>query len=241
MMGFEKYVYPSYESPLLEAYGGRFESAYVVLHPFIRMPEAFSWRATQHYPGDAEILAHGAKCPWAEVAAPTGMGACARLNQALLTSIGAIAEHVSDYDARDKLQAFLQASPVWMPVEGRFEPLLQQDFVNAFEAAGHKELVYVPEFPQKDPVQPLSVAEIKSGALPFPTSGSMVAPDESFLFTVDWDSFFTLFYGPRAFVEKFVREREIEGFFAAPTTEHGWFNYSFGCATVTLSPEHWPA
>ena len=241
MMGFDQYVYPTYEEPLAEAYGGRFESVYVVLHPFIRMPEAFSWRVTQQYPDDAEILANGAKCPWAEVAAPTGMGACARLNQALLTSIGALAEHVADYDARDKLQTFLQASPVWMPVEGRFEPLLQADFMNAFEAAGHRELIYVPEFPQKDPVQPLALSELKLGALPFPAGGSLVAPDESFLFTVDWDSFFTLMYGARSVVDKFVREREIEGFFAAPTTEHGWFNYSFGCATVTLSPEHWPA
>jgi hypothetical protein len=31
----------------------------------------------------------------------------------------------------------------------------------------------------------------------------------------------------------------LEGFFATPNTEHAWFNYSMGCATVTLSPEHW--
>jgi hypothetical protein len=240
-MPFEQCVYPSYEAPLLEAYGGRFESVYVALHPFIRMPDAFSWRATAHYPDDAEILDCGAKCPWAEAAAQTQMGACARLNQALLTSTGAVADHLADYPARDKLQAFLQSSPVWMPAEGRFEPLLHADFLHGFAAAGHKQLIYVPEFPQKDPVQPLPIASLQASTLPFPSCGSLVAPDESFLFTVDWDSFFTLFYGPRAFVEKIVRERAIEGFFGAPTTEHAWFNYSFGCATVTLSPEHWPA
>jgi len=31
----------------------------------------------------------------------------------------------------------------------------------------------------------------------------------------------------------------LEGFFATANTEHAWFNYSLGCATVTLSPEHW--
>ena len=240
-MQFDQYVYPSYETPLAEAYGARFESVYVVLHPFVRMPEALSWRATQQYPDDAEVVSHGVKCPWAEVAAQTSMGACARLNQALLTSIGALAEHLSDYSARDKLQRYLQSSPVWMPVEGRFEPLLQSDLLHTFTASGHDQLVYVPEFPQNDSVQPLSLAELQARTLPFPAGGSLVAPDESFLLTVDWDSFFTLFYGPRAFVEKIVCERNVEGFFAAPTTEHAWFNYSFGCATVTLSPEHWPA
>ena len=240
-MPFDQYVYPSYETPLLEAYGGRFESVYVLLHPFIRMPDEFSWRVTRQYPEDDDILAQGARCAWAEVAAQTGMGACARLNQALLTSIGAVADHLSDYPARDKLQEFLQSSSVWMPVEGRFEPLLHADFLHAFETAGHQQLIYVPEFPQTEPIQPLPLAALQARSFPFPTCGSLVAPDESFLFTVDWDSFFTLFYGPRAFVEKIVRERSLEGFFATPTTEHAWFNYSFGCATVTLSPEHWPA
>ena len=240
-MRFDQYVYPSYEAPLLEAYGGRFESAYVVLHPFIRMPDELSWRATHQYPDDGQIFSRGGKCSWAEVAEQTSMGACARLNQALLTSIGALAEHLSDYGARDKLQQFLQSSPVWMPVEGRFEPLLHADLLHAFATAGHERLIYIPEFPQKDPVQPLALDGLIKRGFPFPTCGTLVAPDESFLFTVDWDSFFTLFYGTRAFVEKVVHERKIEGFFAAPTTEHAWFNYSFGCATVTLSPEHWPA
>jgi hypothetical protein len=64
--------------------------------------------------------------------------------------------------------------------------------------------------------------------------------DGSFLFTVDWDSFFTLFYGPRKFLTDFARQRNLEGFFAYPKMEHFWFNYSMGCATVTISPEHWP-
>jgi len=200
-----------------------------------------SWRKTRLYPDDDQILSLGAKCAWAEVAARTGMGACARLNQALLTSIGAVADHLSDYDARDKLQEFLQASPVWMPVEGRFEPVLHADLLHAFTTAGHDRLIHVPEFPQKDPVQPLAIEGLRQRSFPFPACGSLVAPDQSFLFTVDWDSFFTLFYGPRAFIEGIVRTRKLEGFFAAPTTEHAWFNYSFGCATVTVSPEHWPA
>jgi hypothetical protein len=240
-MPFDQYVYPRYDTPLLEAWGSRFESVYVILHPFIRMPREFSWEATRHYPADDQILTHGVRCPWSDVAAQTGMGACARLNQALLTSIGAVADYLCDYPARDRLQGFLESSSVWMPVEGRFEPLLYASLLHAFNESGHKHPVYVPEFPHKDPIQPLPVAGLSDRTVPFPSCGSLVAPDESFLFTVDWDSFFTLFYGPRAFLEKIVRERNLEGFFAAPTTEHAWYNYSFGCATVTLSPEHWPA
>jgi hypothetical protein len=239
-MPFDEYVYPRYDTPLLEAYGSHFESAYKVLHPFVRVPDELSWSATRHYPGDDQILALGARCPWSEVAALTGVGACARLNQALLASIGALDDYLCDYPARDKLQQFLQSSSVWMPVEGRFEPLLRAGLLHAFNEAGHDELIYVPESPERDPIQSLPIAALNDGTVPFPSCGSLVAPDESFLFTVDWDSFFTLFYGPRQFVQQIVGRCNLEGFFAGPTTEHAWYNYNFGCATVTLSPEHWP-
>jgi hypothetical protein len=236
---FEQFTYPIYEEPLMDAYGRRFECVYVVLHPFVRVPLEMAWKATRQYPTDEQILASGAKCAWAEVAARVGIGSCARLNQALLTATGSVVDYLCDYPARDRLQSFLQAQPVWMPGQGAFEALLQQDFLAAFVAAGHQELVFVPEFPASDAVERLCVADVRERARPFPGRGSLVAPDASFLFTVDWDSFFTLFYGARGFVQEFVRARKIEGFFAAPTTEHNWFNYSMGCATVTVSPEDW--
>ena len=90
----------------------------------------------------------------------------------------------------------------------------------------------------------LAIAGLRDGtnSIPegqFPARGTLLAPDHSFLFTVDWDSFFTLFYGSRSFVARVAAGLNLEGFFATPNTEHAWYNYSFGCATVTLSPEHW--
>ena len=73
---------------LAEAYGGRFEAAFVVLHPFVRVPEQLAWRETKQYPDDRQIAASGTKCGWAEVAAQVGLASCARVNHALLTSTG---------------------------------------------------------------------------------------------------------------------------------------------------------
>jgi hypothetical protein len=130
-----------------------------------------------------------------------------------------------------------------MPTEGRFEPLLQSSFQDVFEAAGQQELVFVPEFPdaKTDPIQRFNLASLQSRKIPFPERGTLAAPDGSFLLTVDWDSFFTLFYGPRDFVADVVRRNNLEGFFATPFTEHFWFNYALGCCVITLSPEEWPA
>lgn len=238
-MKFENYVYPEYGVPLIEAYGGAFESVFIVLHPFIQMPESLGWSAKRQYPDDSFILSHGARYSWMDVVARTGLHSCARLNQALLTSIGSLKDELADPAGRDVLQGFLQTQPVWMPTEGRFEPLLQDQFLTAFEASGAAELVFVPEFPEADSVVRLAVAGLKDSSIPFPNYGTLVAASESFLFTVDWDSFFTLFYGPKAFVSRMVEKLKLEGFFATPNTDHAWFNYSMGCATVTLSPEHW--
>ena len=223
----------------MEAYGGAFESVYVVLHPFIGLPDELAWKATKQYPSDEQILSAGKKCAWAQVASKTGLGTCAKLNQALLTSIGSIGEDLCDYAAGGALKTFLESESIWMPGEGRFEPLLQMDFLDAFEAAGRGELIFVPEFPGADPIQRLNVQGLKRREESYPNRGTLAALDESFLFTVDWDSFFTLFYGPRAFVAEVVRRNNLEGFFATPTTEHTWFNYSIGCSAVTIYPDSW--
>jgi hypothetical protein len=240
-VNFESLVYPPYDAPLAEAYGGRFESVYIVLHPFVAVPDSLAWNATEQYPSHEEILSHGTKFPWAQVAAETGLHTCAKLNQALLTSIGAVSEELRDDPARDALQRYLESGSVWMPIEGCFETLLQADFLHAFEAAGQEELIFVPEFPNADPVQRLNVSRVRNGQESFPERGTLAAPDASFLLTVDWDSFFTLFYGPREFVAEVARRRRLEGFFATPTTEHQWFNYSLGCCVVTLAPEDFSA
>ena len=223
----------------MQAYEGRFESVFVVLHPFIRVPQQLAWSTTHRYPNDAQLASHGVPCTWAEVASETGLGSAAHVSQTLLTAIGVLPDYLADLPARDTLQRYLEIHPVWMPTEGRFEPLLQPAFLQVFRMAGYEELIYVPEFPQSDPIVHLSIAELRHGAMPFPSCGTLLAPDMSFLFTVDWDSFFTLFYGERAFVSAAARALHLEGFFASPNTEHAWFNYNLGCATVTVSPEDW--
>jgi hypothetical protein len=237
---YEEFKYPVYETPLLDAYDGRFESAFVLLHPFVRVPQQLAWQAVQTYPDDGQILSLGQKCNWAEVYNRIGLNNCAKLNQALLAAIGSIAAELTDFDARNALRGFLESEPIWMPTEGRFEPLLQMDILAAFETAHCDKLIFVPEFPEQDGVMEFEVDQLRSRVMPFPSRGTLMPADGSFLFTVDWDSFFTLFYGSRAFVTDVAQRNNLEGFFAYPKMEHFWFNYSMGCATVTISPEHWP-
>jgi hypothetical protein len=170
---YEELVYPAYETALLDAYDHRFESVYIVLHPFVRMPASFAWRGTQQTPSVDQIVAQGAKCPWSKVIKETSLASFAKISQALLTSSGSLADYLCDYPARDAVHAMVQSGSVWMPEAGRFEPLLREDFLAAFEAACH---------------------------------------------------------------DRIASERNLEGFYATALTEHNWFNYTMGCATVTVGP-----
>ena len=239
-MHYEQFRYPAYDVPLFEAFGCRFESTFVILHPFVRVPQSLAWKTVQSYPDDRQILSEGRKCTWTEVYQQTGLDSCAKLNQALLASIGSIGEYLTDNEGCKLLRQYLESEPVWMPTEGRFEPLLHMDLLAAFESSGRGKMIFVPEFPDAEEVKEFDVQQLKQRAKPFPARGTLMPADASFLFTVDWDSFFTLFYGPREFVTEVARKRNLEGFFAYPKMEHFWFNYSMGCATVTISPEHWP-
>src|ERR1035437_8839034 len=192
---YDRYIYPPYDAPLADAYGGRYESVFIILHPFVSVPESLTWKATKKYPSDDQIASLGAKCPWARVAAQTGLTTCAKLNQALLTSTKSLRDEFCDFPAGDKLLSFIKSGSICMPGTGGFEPLLQMDYLAAFQAAGQEELIFVPEFPHTDPIQLLHVSRLRNLQEPFPSRGTLLAPDESFLLTVDWDSFFTLFYG----------------------------------------------
>lgn len=238
-VNWEDFTYPLCGTPLVEAFGGRFEAVFVLLHPFVRMPQTLAWSRTHRYPEDAEVREFGKKCTWSEIATEAHIASWAQLNRSLLTSIGSLTDYLANPAGCDRLQAFLQSNSIWMPTEGRFEPLLQPDILQIFAASDAEEALFVQEFPDEYPVTRLPVEKLAEGTIPFPRCGTLLAPDGTFLFTVDWDSFFTLLYGPRALIDEAVKALRLEGFFASANTDHAWWTYSLGCATATMSPEHW--
>ena len=221
-MEYERFVYPSYDEPTAIAYDGAFEAAYILLHPFVRLPDELA-SLIERYPDDEQLISVGSKCSWAFIGERLGFASYPKLNRALLTSTRAIVDQLCDFEASASLNSFLEANPIWMPANGGFDPLLRCDYLSAFDSSGNPELIFVPEFPEIDKSARISLSQLRSGVAPFPYRGTLIAPDCSFLFTVDWDSFFTLMFGPRTLLESIVSERKLEGFYATQTTKHFWF------------------
>ncbi len=153
------------------------------------------------------------KYSWNEVAVAANIGTYSEVNHGLLSLIHALKEKFQNGEAGAATERILEKPGcIWMPSEGGFPYLIRQDIISAFESAGANEIVFIPEFPELDPVQHLNIADLyQSDRGNFPERGTMLPPDKLFLFTVDWDSFFTLLYGPLAFVSELVRRRQLEG------------------------------
>ncbi len=217
--------YPGYDVPYLEWYRGYYDCVFVCLHPFVHLPDDVA-AGIERWPDPEQIRAHGRKLSWAEAGRAAGIEAPGRLNQALLTTIGALRTEFQDVETAKRLEAWLEASPVWPPAEGCFEELLEPDILAAFRRAGDREVHWVAEFGDRTKRCALEDLERDGSvhALMGPLDrGGLFPPSRRYLFVVDWDSFFTLFCGPQPFVRSIVTERSLDGFFAGPATRHGWW------------------
>lgn len=86
-----------------------------------------------------------------------------------------------------------------------------------------RELLFVPDISVNTDPAALEISRILQEDLPMHFTGTLVAPDESFLLTVDWDSFFTVLFGSAELIAHLTVREHVEGFRATPNTEHFWF------------------
>ena len=215
----EDFSYPSYSEPLLDAYARRFESVFIILHPFIKLPTEMANNNDLPF---EQMVAHAQPCPWAYVAKETGLGSLAKVNHALLTLYGSLKEEFCDLSASETLESFLKRESFWEPRNGGFDALISSEFSEIFRSSGTDEVIYVPEL---DPAQRLKVSDLKHSIAPGLVwfAGTLLHPGYELLFTVDWDSFFTLFYGSDVFLHEVVQKHSLEGFFVNPSHRHYWY------------------
>ena len=222
-MNYEAFTYPHYNFPLLEAFDGKYECIFVIFHPFIRLPESISMKL-QEYPSDEIITKHGKRINWSWIAKQARLTDCSKVNHALLTSIKALKQQYCDENSFARLNQLLDTHPIWYPTEGQFEPILHKVFKNAFQLVKAQKVIYVPEFPSIDSVEYYDIHEfVDIKITEFPSRGTLISSNSNLLFTVDWDSFFTLCYGNREQLTLILERNNLEGFFAGKTHSHWWY------------------
>jgi hypothetical protein len=207
------------DGAILPFYAGVFEAAYVLLNPFLRPNSAasnvFAEVSAQEFCRDFKPVR------WSEVQRLLGLPSLAAIDIALRTNIGGLKQGLADQSLADQLNEGLIRHRLHHPSEGGF-PELNLDAVLSFvQSLGHQwvwggdELCTERKLHWIDDLKP-------SGAKREVFHRSLFTPDKSVLWTVHWDSHFSLFCSTRENVERISRHPDLEGFVCGPTTEIYW-------------------
>jgi hypothetical protein len=216
-------MYPNYETPLLQAYGGRFSAAFVALHPFFRMPASVDWKAVDlntDYPDSPYIRRYGQPVYWQTIMRGIECEDLRRFYIGMRTSIIALRREYADREIARLINEYTEQANIYHPNEGMIEPLLIEPILRYVSHEQSDAMSYLPEF-EEEPEVLSTEAAIQTCDEGF-LRGSLFDINVTRLVTVDWDDFFTVIYGSSGELASFLKKYSLEGFFCDNQTLHSW-------------------
>lgn len=225
-MDYSQLGYPNHQIPLLQAYGGRFDAAFVALHPFFRMPDSDHREPVnliRDYPDNSYIRRHGQPVYWQTVMQAIGCDDLRRFYIGMRTSILALNQEYEDREIAGLIVEYTEQADIFHPTEGMMEPLLIEPISQISQYISHEqtdEIFYLAEI-EKEP-KVLSVEAAIQECDERWLRGSLFDVNVTRLATVDWDDFFTVIYGSSDELASLLESTPLEGFFCDGETLHTW-------------------
>ena len=207
---------PSNDVELLPWFQPHFETVFVLLHPFFAVsPDVYQqFTLSNAVPTRQEWRTLAKPITWSEMTTRVGFSHRGSLHTTLLQRFGAIRPH--DTEAIHRLEQYLAEHHYLEPTNGTFDELLLDSMLDAC-ALNDQSTVYLAS--AFDSIaHERSIAVLRSD--PDARLG-MVEPvlwtiDQTVLFCVHWDSFYTCVAGPRTTLTTWAKRYAWEGFFAEP-------------------------
>jgi hypothetical protein len=224
-MDYSQFAYPQYTTSLLQAYSGRFGAAFVALHPFFRMPASPDWKSIDsntNYPDNPYIRQYGQPVYWETIMRGIGCEDLRHFYIGMLTSIRALKQEYENREITQLIDEYTEQANVYPPLEGRFEPLLIESISQYISHEQADEMLYLPEFSKEPEVLSAETIIQKCDESESYLCGSLFDKNTSRLVTVDWDDFFTVFYGSSSELVSWLERSSLEGFFCDNQTLHSW-------------------
>ena len=211
------------DGPILPFYDGVFEAAYVLLSPFLRRRSS-ALVLEDGMPADAAAQdRRDAWMPvrWSEVQRLSGLPTLAAVDVALRTRIGGLKAEFADKAMARQLSESLEQHRLLAPGEGSFPALTLEPMLSFLQSLDQQWLWVGDEFCTErelhwiDDLKPASAKRTLHRE-------NVFTPDKSSLWTVHWDSHFSLFCSTRQNVERLSRHPDLEGFRCEAATEVYW-------------------
>ena len=210
--------------PILEWYKEVHDTAFCILHPFVRVEPGFE-RLVQPDadldvdPTREQLRAVSEPVSWEEVCQLLGLDDVGLLNLFLRGWIGLLREEPSD--SRQAWEV-LRRHGLLDPVFGEFSPYQLDSFVFSIAGLGYDKMIVGDEF--GDEAIEYRPCDLICSESPFvnPAHPTLYTPDRSLLYASVVDAHFTILAGPRNVVERIVNDFRFEGFFCLPETKILW-------------------
>lgn len=164
---------------------------------------------------------------WREICQEVGMPDHCIIDRALRTSIGGLKPEHEDAFAAERLIRHCNRHKIFIPDEGVFQPTMESRLVSAFQKAGFSEIIVGDEFGDNEKTYSLSVLaepiawESRNDWLSW-GARRLIAPDQSLLAWVHWDSFYTAIFGTAERLADLRLSDSFEGFWCSEKSTTYW-------------------
>lgn len=210
------------DEKILAYYAGTFDSVYVSLSPFFR-PITLSTDVFKPdtYPARHEITRSCTPVPWREVMTATGLPSLSAVDIGLRTRISGLKECYANREFANRIDALFDASGIVSPEEGQHSDLLHNQVLGLFQELGHSWVWVGDEFCTERKLH--WIEDLLTEKEPTICGHCNVfSPDKSLLWTVHWDSHFSLICSSRENLDRIDIAGKLEGFYCTPDTEMYW-------------------
>ena len=203
--------------------------------PDVELLEWLDGEAEQHRQGKeltatavAEIaIKFGKQVRWRKICELVGLTDHCALDQALRTSIGGLRSDLEDRATAARLTGFCNEYALFVPTEGKIQPIMQASLITLFERMGLNEVFLGDEFGQEERL--VSVAALR-GEQPWDHRPGLItgvirriySPDRSVILWVHWDSFYTAIFATAERLEGSRISELLEGFWCTNETTTYW-------------------
>ena len=176
---------------------------------------------------DSIAKAFGKPVRWRTICKDAGIADHCELDRALRTHIGGLRHDLADPRLTEQLLHHCDREAIFLPTEGRFEPIMQDALMHMFARAGCRRIFAGDEFGDEE--RPVDVEALTGGrpwvgAEDVPAYGArrLYAPDLSLLAWVHWDSFQTVIFGTEGSLAGMRLDDLFEGFWCSEDTVSYW-------------------
>ncbi|MCU0891494.1 MAG: DUF2711 family protein [Sandarakinorhabdus sp.] len=169
----------------------------------------------------------GRRITWQTMCETVEIADHCELDRALRTNIHGLRHDLSNTASAERLISYCTEHEIFLPNEGRFEPLIQSSLATLFRQAGLQSIIVGDEFGDDERLIPISLLEGDAlwgdmTELPIYGIKRLIAPDRSLFAWVHWDSFYTLILGTAEAFREFEISQLFEGFWCSDETNTYW-------------------